>query len=138
MEDRTEQSHNDSEGHGRTTVSRPLSSILDTVRHPIDANAVLEWAMMLWDESPTTDLIVITNLGDAAVMDNRLRVKLSTVRKTLKYAKAYQIKRFGFTSTYFAWTLENGEEREALCLSRKVLDKHTMLEAFDSILGEKK
>jgi hypothetical protein len=132
MENRTEQSHTDSAGGSRNVVA--LASILDAVRHPWDANSILEWAIMLWESDPGMDLLVITELGDARPMDNRLRVKLASVKKELGSG----FKQFGFTTTYFGWTLLDGTEREALVLSRKVHRRHTALEAFDAVFGAKK
>jgi len=132
MADRVQQLPPDSAGGTRHAAS--LASILDAVRHPWDANSILEWAIMLWESDPSMDLLVITELGEARPMDNRLRVKLASVKKELGSG----FKQFGFTTTYFGWTLLDGTEREALVLSRKVHRRHTALEAFDAVFGEKK
>lgn len=89
---------------------------------------------MLWDSDPTMDLLVITELGEASKMDNRLRVKLASIKKDLGSG----FKQFGFGTTYLNWTLLDGTEREALVLSRRVHPRHTALEAFDAVFGEKK
>lgn len=89
---------------------------------------------MLWDSDPSMDLLVITELGEARPMDNRLRVKLASIKKELGSG----FKQFGFSTTYFNWTLIDGTQREALVLSRKVHGRHTALEAFDAVFGEKK
>jgi hypothetical protein len=89
---------------------------------------------MLWDSDPGMDLLVITEYGEAEAMDNRLRVKLSSVKKELVSG----FKQFGFTTTYMDWTLVDGTQRQALILSRKVHARHTALEAFDAVFGEKK
>jgi len=136
MEDRTEQPHSDSAGRGGDAL--PLESIIDAVRHPWDANSILERAIAVWDSDPATDIVIILLRGDAKPMENRLRVKLAAIRKQLKQGGGTAIKQFGFETTTINWTLEDGTQREALCLSRVVHTRHIAIEAFDAILGAKK
>lgn len=134
MEDRTKQSPTDSAGRGGDAV--PLPTTIDAIRHPWDANSILDRAIAIWDSDSTSDVLIVLPRGEAAKMENRLRVKLAAVRKELKRAGA-ATKQFGFESTILRWTLLDGTEHEALCLSRVVYSRHTIIEAFDSLLGDK-
>lgn len=134
MENRDEQSHADSAGRN----SPPLASILDAVRHPWDANSILDRAIAVWDHDPTRDVLVILPLGEAKPMENRLRVKLAAVRKELKKSGVSAIKQFGFETQIMKWTLEDGTEQECLILGHVVYARHTVSEAFDAFFGEKK
>lgn len=116
-----------------------MELVLDTTKHPFDPASILDWALTQWDEDGRAGLVIITSKGDGDAMDGRIRVKLSLARKKLRDAKATGMKEFGIESQIIPWTLADGTELEALCITRKLHARHTMMEAFDSIFnGEQK
>lgn len=111
-----------------------MSTILDITKHPFDPASILEWMLENWSESPNNDLLVITHQGDAAALDNRLRVKLSTIRRELKNRDA-KFKQFGFESDIILWTTTESPPRmlEAVCLHYRVHMRHNIIDLFDEI-----
>lgn len=117
-------------------MAREPSTILDTTRHSYDMAAILTWMLEIWDVHPNWDLLILTHKQDGSALDNRLRVKLSTIRKELKQKKVSGMKQFGFDSQVMAWTLEDGTEREALVVQYKKTKRHSMRESFAEVFGD--
>jgi hypothetical protein len=119
-------------------AAREPSTILDTTRHSYDMAAILTWMLEIWDVTPSWDLLILTHKGDGSALDNRLRVKLSTIRKELKQKETRGMKQFGFESRVIGWTLEDGTEREALVVQYRKTMRHSMRESFDEVFGDLK
>lgn len=97
--------------------------ILNTVQHPYDSSSVLNWVLWRWQEDPYAHLLLITKRGEAVSLNNKIRVKLSNARATLKH-NGTAMRQFGMESTIIDWTLLDGTTLEALCLSRVVMARH--------------
>jgi len=117
-------------------MAKPHQTIVDLNRHPWDTASILDWMLSVWDDEPQWHLLVITSKGDGAALDNRLRVKLSHVRRELKHRKISGIKQFGFESNVIAWTTLDGIELEALCLRRTFQIRHAMGEAIEDLAAQ--
>lgn len=113
-----------------------MKTILDITKHSYDPASILDWMLEVWETEPGVDLMLITAQGDGAALDNRIRVKLSQVRRELKYAKVAGVQQFGLETSIIGWTHLDGTEREALTVHRKKTIRHTAMEAFDQIMGE--
>lgn len=68
--------------------------------------------------------MLITGKGDGEALNNRLRVKLSTARRSLKDQGILSYQHFGMESTVIPWTLEDGTERDALHLVKVTHHRH--------------
>jgi len=130
-----EQSHLHTE---QRTPGVEIETILDITRHPYDSASILDWAIGIWDRFPQCNLLIITNRGDGAALDNRLRVKLSGMRKQLKHQKAIGVKQFGIHTTFIKWDVGDGTRRDGVCLRRMIEGRHIVTEAFDSVLTQEK
>ncbi len=109
-------------------------TILDTTMHPHDTESILDWILLQWQMTPQANLHVLVEVGDAASMDNRLRVKLAKIRTAFKRQKITGIQQFGISSVILPWTrLSDSKELEALTLHRVVHLRHTFTTAFEDV-----
>lgn len=103
--------------------------VLHTVQHPHTTVSILNWMLDMWKDS-SPPLTIITVKHDGMRLDNRLRVRLSQIRKAMKAKVQDNYIQFGFDSQVISWTEETGEELEALCLYRKVTRRHRLIEGI--------
>lgn len=107
------------------------TKVLDVTKHSYDPASILEWMLENWMAEPQTDLLVITYDGDGSALDNRLRVKLSGIRRALKNRDTKFVQ-FGFESDIIKWSNLDGEY-EAVCLHYRVHLRHQIADAFDEL-----
>ena len=91
------------------------------------------WIIETWDKDSSLPLLIICRKGEADNVVNRIRVRLSKVRKTLKNLDERNVKQFGFTSTKFDWTLDDGSECEAVALEYVFERRHNFKQIASGI-----
>lgn len=101
-----------------------MNNILDIVRHPCDSTSILNWMLWRWEEDERAPLMVLTGKGDGKDLNNRIRVKLSTIRTAFRRANDHNYKQFGIHSTLIKWETLDGFQYEALCLERVLEARH--------------
>ncbi len=114
-------------------------NIIDITKHPYDPASILEWALDIWELHPTQALLIITQKGDGAALDNRLRVKLSLVRSRMRNQHGEGTRRFSIASEVIRWAKDaRGEQAcEALCLQYMIRSSHVASDALDALFSEK-
>lgn len=106
--------------------------IIDLTRHPISSRGILNWVLWRWKDEATAPLLILTEPGDGAPLDNRIRVMLSAARKSLKRSGQLDYMRFGIQSEVVPWEDERHEIREGLFLLRHVTVRQRFVEHFMS------
>lgn len=69
-------------------------TILDTTTHELTSMQVLEMCMRIWNVNRSTRIIMLTRAGDQMDMLRRIRVSLSSLRKSAAEANTY-VQNFG-------------------------------------------
>lgn len=102
-----------------------MQNILNTVSHPMDSPSVLNWIVWRWSDS-SAPIIILTQDGEGEAMDNRLRVRLSNVRRGFKDSGIRNYRRFGISSRVIPWTDAKGVTYDALCMNQTIMPRHIM------------
>jgi hypothetical protein len=111
-------------------------NMLDLTKHHMDAASVLSWLLNRWETHPNAMLLVITEADDGAALINRVRVRLSNARKTLKEQGVTAQQEFTILSTQFHWTTPRDGDFCAVCFTKKVRMSHRMRMAVHDLFKE--
>ena len=108
-------------------------TILDTTLHPYDTESILDWVLLEWQMNPRANLHILVEKGEGPSMDNKLRVKLSKIRASLKRQRVTGVQQFGINSVFLPWTRLDGVELDSITLHRVVHMRHTFTTAFENV-----
>lgn len=101
-----------------------MNTIRNLLEHPMDATSLLMWILDEWDRDPRASLVIVCRGGQGKDVLNRVRVRLSKIRKSLKDREIRDVKQFGIDASIIPWSLEDGYECDAVTLERTVEQRH--------------
>ena len=104
--------------------------ILNTVEHPFSTASILNWMLEQWSIQPSRPLVLILPPGEGEKVDNRIRVKVAKIRKSLLSSGQDDFIQFGFHSMVIPWTEATGTNLDALCINRVKTGRHKALEVL--------
>lgn len=112
-------------------------SLLDTVAHPFDSMAVINWMLDQWDGKFESPILILTRKGDGDALANRIRAQLSITRKSIREQHGQLRYEFGFNHHVFFWTLIDGRTIDAVAFQPFQSRRHRFKQIFsESKLGE--
>ena len=101
--------------------------ILNITTHPCNAASVLGWMLYKWELNPNEPLLIVTMAGDGKDLVNRVRVRLSNARKTLKKSNVPATE-FTIRAAVNRWGQDENTIHEAVTFEREVGLRHRLSE----------
>lgn len=114
-----------------------MAHVMNLTRHPIDALSLLNMMLERWEHDQSETIVLLTEIGDGAALVNRLRVRMSIVRKSIK-EDGERLHIFRLNTHVLPWTELDNTKYDGIICTKTRTAKFQMMEIFDQHLkGEK-
>lgn len=103
---------------------------LDAIRHPVDTNMVLTWALTLWNEDPRFSPMLLVRENQGLNWRNRIKTILSNTRRGLLVAGEPVTNQFGINFSIKRFEELDGTFIDAVSMTRTVHTRHQFNKLF--------